>query len=408
MAEIVIMPKQGQSVESCVITEWHKKTGDAVKPGDVLFTYETDKATFEEEAKIEGTLLAILAREGEDIPCLDAVCVIGSEGEDIGALLAERSGGKAAAVTPAEADAKTEAAGIHAQPAPRSDGRVFASPRAKAAAERQGVDAADAVPTGPNGRVIERDIYALSAQAESSVRAAQTERAAETAEDAYADQPLSNVRKVIAKTMHLSLSAMAQLTHHASFDATRLLALRQRFKESGGEYGDITLNDMILYAVSRTLKNHPPLNAHFLDDKMRFFRIVNLGIAVDTERGLLVPTLFNADFRSLRQISQDAKQLIKMAQSGSISPELLTGGTFTVTNLGSLGVESFTPVINPPQTAILGVCAIVSRIKASGDVYPAMGLSLTYDHRATDGAPASRFLKELCANLENFDLLLVG
>ena len=168
---------------------------------------------------------------------------------------------------------------------------------------------------------------------------------------------------------------------------------------------------MVLYAVSRTLSAHANLNAHYFEEegKMRLFSAVNLGIAVDTERGLLVPTLFGADKLSLNEISVKAKELITAAQKGSIAPDLLRGASFTITNLGSLGVESFTPVINPPQTGILGVDTITRRIKevAGKDVfYPAMGLSLTFDHRAIDGAPAARFLRDLCANLENFDLLL--
>jgi pyruvate dehydrogenase E2 component (dihydrolipoamide acetyltransferase) len=172
---------------------------------------------------------------------------------------------------------------------------------------------------------------------------------------------------------------------------------------------NITLNDIVLYAVSRTLKKHPDLNAHFLGDSMRLFSNVNLGMAVDTERGLLVPTVFGAEKLSLAEIAANAKELAAAAQSGKISPDLLSGGTFTVSNLGAFGIEMFTPVINPPQTAILGVCNITYRQKKVGDTfvtYPAMGLSLTYDHRAVDGAPASRFLKDLCASLEAFDILL--
>ena len=166
---------------------------------------------------------------------------------------------------------------------------------------------------------------------------------------------------------------------------------------------------MVLFAVSRVILNHRDLNAHYLDDVIRYFNTVNLGVAVDTNRGLLVPTVFGAEKLSLNELSKAAKAVITEAQSGTINPDKLQGGTFTVTNLGSLGVESFTPVINPPQTAILGVCTITRRIKDEDgeDVsYPAMGLSLTFDHRALDGAPAAKFLKELCFALENFDLLL--
>jgi pyruvate dehydrogenase E2 component (dihydrolipoamide acetyltransferase) len=166
---------------------------------------------------------------------------------------------------------------------------------------------------------------------------------------------------------------------------------------------------MVLYAVSRVLPNHRDLNAHYLDDTMRYFNNVNLGIAVDTERGLMVPTVFAAEKMTLNELSKNAKKVITAAQSGTINPDLLKGASFTITNLGSLGIESFTPVINPPQTGILGVNAITRKVKEEDgeDVtYPAMGLSLTFDHRALDGAPAAKFLKELVFALENFDLLL--
>jgi pyruvate dehydrogenase E2 component (dihydrolipoamide acetyltransferase) len=167
---------------------------------------------------------------------------------------------------------------------------------------------------------------------------------------------------------------------------------------------------MILFAVSRVILNHRSLNANYLDDTMRFFNTVNLGIAVDTERGLLVPTLMHAEKLSLNELSAQAKALIGEAQKGTIAPDKLKNGSFTVTNLGSLGIESFTPVINPPQTGILGVDTITRRIKeVNGEdvTYPAMGLSLTFDHRALDGAPAAKFLKDLVNALENFDMLLI-
>ncbi|MEI6603165.1 MAG: 2-oxo acid dehydrogenase subunit E2, partial [Clostridia bacterium] len=173
--------------------------------------------------------------------------------------------------------------------------------------------------------------------------------------------------------------------------------------------GNITLNDMILFAVAKTLMMHRDLNAHYFDDKMLLFKNVNLGIAVDTARGLMVPTLFGANLKSLNQLSSDAKALIDSCQKGTVSPDTLKGGTFTVTNLGALGIESFTPVINPPQTGILGVDTIEVKVKEVNGAYvyyKAMGLSLTFDHRAIDGAPAAKFLKDLVTNLENFSTLL--
>ncbi len=227
----------------------------------------------------------------------------------------------------------------------------------------------------------------------------------------FVDVPHSNIRKVIAKAMHSSLTSMAQLTMSSSFDATEILNLRASFKKSENErLKGITLNDMVLFATARTLTKYKNMNANYYDDVLRVFDTVNLGVAVDTEKGLLVPKVMGADRLSLGELSAEVKSVATAAQKGGINPDLLFGGTFTVTNLGNLGIENFTPVINPPEVGILGVCNMTQRVKTvDGQIttYPAMGLSLTFDHRALDGAPAARFLKELCESLANFSILLV-
>lgn len=421
MATPVIMPRQGQSVESCIITEWKKKVGDKVSVGDVLFSYETDKSTFEEQAKVDGTLLAVFYHAEDDVPVLLNVAVIGTPGESFAEFAPD-----GAAAAPAAEEAKpviaAEAAPAAEATAVRAEG---VSPRAKTAAKKLGVDFSQAAPTGPHGRVIERDVLALVKEnrfggdavslgeisSSPETKPIQTAPVAQAAE--FDEVKLPNLRRMIAKTMHDSLAEMAQLTHNTSFDATKILAFRESLKAApeGMELPKITINDIILFAVSRVLTKHEGLNAHMLGDKIRYFYHVNLGIAVDTPRGLLVPTLFSAETKTLGQISAEAKTLAKSAVDGSINPDLLQGGTFTISNLGLFGIESFTPVINPPQVALLGVCAISERIRTvEGQItaYPAMGLSLTYDHRAVDGAPASRFLKDLVTALEHFDLLLIG
>ena len=388
--ETVIMPKAGITVESCIIGQWLKQVGDQVKVGDVLFTYETDKASFECESTAAGTLLEIFYQEGDEVPCLAGVCSIGVAG---GAAAAPAASGAAA------------------------------SPRAKKLAERAGVDVSMAAGTGPNGRIIERDVRELMTNppvkqdVPAAVAAAPAPPApvaapvAAEAEAEYKDVKFSGIRRAISKSMHTSLSTMAQLTHNTSFDATAILNYRKMLKAAGGELAGITLGDIVLYAVSRTLLNHPDLNANMLDDNnIRLFHHVNLGVAVDTPRGLMVPTIRHADEMSLLEISKAVKELAAECRSGAISPDKLSGGSFTVSNLGSMGVESFTPVINPPQTGILGVCGTIDRVRKAADgtidIYPAMGLSLTYDHRAVDGTPAAKFQKELCQNLENFTTLL--
>ncbi|HHV96782.1 MAG TPA: 2-oxo acid dehydrogenase subunit E2 [Clostridiaceae bacterium] len=475
MAVPVIMPKQGQSVESCIITKWHKKKGDRVKAGDLLFTYETDKATFDEEAKVDGVILEIFFEEDEDVPVLTNVCVIGEEGEDYsefdprGPQKPTQSAEDTTSKEAQETISVESSSGINLNKTQESavqdiqpGERIKISPRARNYAEKIGIDYRYATSTGPHGRIIERDIIALqekgpvftfaakdvameyqtgiptegtglggririedlkkeaevpvtqqSAEAASSV-AAPVHTAAKLPEEhepEYVEVKLTNIRKVIAKSMHQSLANSAQLTLHTTFDATEILNFRKKIKENKDKLGlqNITINDIILYAVSRTLLNHKYLNAHFLDDKIKLFNVVHLGVAVDTERGLMVPTIMYANKKSLNEISAEVKALVSECQKGTINPDLLKSGTFTVTNLGMLDIESFTPVINPPQTGILGVNNVVQRVREVNgqyEYYPAMGLSLTFDHRAIDGAPAARFLKELKENLENFTLLL--
>lgn len=447
MAIAVIMPRQGQSVESCIITTWNKKVGDSVEKGDILFSYETDKSSFDEPAPESGKILAIFHEEGDDVPCLENVCVIGQDGEDFSAFVPKTDDAPAAAVE----EVKVEAAAPAAEaPAPVAEAAPVAaaiasgsiSPRAKHLAEKTGADLLKATPTGPNGRIIERDVQSLldrgltvsgaaaaagyAAAVEgtgangrvvladlNAPAAAATEAVAPAAPvAAYEDVKMPNIRKVIAKSMCASLSTMAQLTLNTSFDATKLLALRKSLKANAEKLGfaNITLNDLVLYAVSRVLPEHRAVNAHCIDDNtIRYFNTVNLGVAVDTPRGLMVPTVFGTEKMTLNELSKATKAVVSATQGGTVSPDALKGATFTISNLGTFGIESFTPVINPPQVAILGVCGLSQRVKeVDGELvaYSAMGLSLTIDHRVLDGADGARFLKDLCFALENIDVLL--
>ncbi len=402
-AKAVVMPKAGITVESCIIGSWEKKVGDQIKIGDILFTYETDKASFECESTAEGELLEIFFEDGEEVTCLENVCAIGPHGEDCSCL---RPGAEvpvaaveAAPVAAAAPAAEPEAAAVAGAPV---------SPRAAKLAKAHGVDATQAVGTGPNGRIIERDVQKLIAE---GIKAPVAAAVAAVDVNEYEYVKFSGIRRAITKSMTTSLSTMAQLTENASFDATAILAYRKALKAAGDEYAGITIGDIILYAVSRTVINHPDLNANMLDDaSIRRFKHCNLGFAVDTPRGLMVPTIFGADKMSLLEISKAVKELAGQCREGNISPDKLSGASFTVSNLGNFGIESFTPVINPPQTGILGVCGTIDRVRKGADgsiqIYPAMGLSLTFDHRAVDGTPASRFLQELCKNLANFTTLL--
>ncbi|MEA4964560.1 MAG: 2-oxo acid dehydrogenase subunit E2 [Oscillospiraceae bacterium] len=423
VAQAVIMPKAGITVESCIISAWKKQVGDMVKAGDILFTYETDKAEFECESTADGKLLAVFFKDGDEVPCLENVCAIGRDGDDVDSLRPGSAAAMPAQAAPAAVSAPTAAE----VPVPTEAAAI--SPRARNLAERSGVHAAFADATGPKGRVIERDVRRLMeegkteavsapvaalapvAAAPTASAAAAASIAAPAAEADYEDVKFNQVRKVTAKTMMKSLSTMAQLTQQYSFDATQIQTYRKMLKTIDGPMGKISLNDMVMFAVSRTVQSFPDLNANMLDDTtVRRFKHVNLGFACDTPRGLLVPVIFKADEMGLLELSMEAKRLAEEAKGGQINPDYLSGGSFTVSNIGSMGCEAFTPVINPPQTGILGVCNIQTKIKSAQDgvivTYPAMGLSLTFDHRALDGAPAARFMSELCKNLESFMSLL--
>jgi len=420
----VLMPKEGITVESCIMGAWKKKVGDDVKLGEILFSYETDKAEFEVESTAEGKLLAIFYNEGDEVPCLVNVCAVGKDGDDFASL--DPKAASAPVAAPAAQAAPVAAAPAQAA-APAvstavAGADVKISPRAKKLAENACVDASLATPTGPDGRIIERDIRTLMASgvtkaaetvapAAAPAKAAEAPKAAAPAAD-YEDIKFTPVRKATAKAMVSSLQTMAQLTLNTSFDATQLQAYRKMCKAmEDTPMAKISLNDMVMFAVARTLTEFPNINANMLDDvTVRQFKNVNLGFACDAPKGLFVPVVKGADKKSLLEISIESKKLAGETREGKLKPDDMSGGTFTVSNLGAFGIESFTPVINPPQVAILGVTNIQTKIKGVKDgqvvTYPAMGLSLTIDHRVVDGAPGARFLKALCANLENFMTLL--
>ncbi len=439
MANPVIMPRQGQSVETCIITQWHKKPGDQVNEGDVLFSYETDKASFEEESKDKGILLTVFYEEGDEVPVLTNVAVIGQEGEatdEFNPATAEQQAQAAPVEEPAED--KKQQTGEAVASAPDTSqyttgDDIKISPRARKMAEKKGVPVNNIKGTGPEGRIIARDIdeYAERGGLNTSlagtmakedglqspgtgtgignrVRSADLVQPGATGGGDFEVQKLSNMRKIIAEKMQQSLQNSAQLTHHISADARRILSLRKTFKKmkEEGKLANITINDMVCYAVVKALMNFPEANSHFLGDHKRLFKKVHLGIAVDTERGLMVPALKNADGLTIESLAEGIKGLAEQCRKGNIDPELLSSeaATFTVSNLGSYGTEMFTPVLNIPQTAILGVNTISYKPADMGDgnigFVPHIGLSLTYDHRSLDGAPAAAFLKEIKTQVE--------
>ena len=450
MAVEILMPRQGQSVESCIIIGWKVNEGDVVAEGQSLCEVETDKATFDVEAPSAGTVLGIFYPDDADVEVLKVIAVLGEPGEDISGLRSEMpvesetlevesSSEEKAVVEPATAPS-TSNPPLSITPTGK------ASPRAKKLAFAKGVDFSSLVGSGPDGRVIERDVAsAQGAPASPAARdkavaaglvvpdvgtgiggrvvvddlsevAPQEVVAAVDALDvpgAVTEIPVRGVRKVVASRMLDSLQNTAQLTMNTSADARRVLDFRSKCKTASEEHGigGITINDIVLFATVKTLVDFPELNAHWLGDKIVQFKDVHLGFAVDTPRGLMVPVIRFANRLTLKQLSVEAKRLGMAAIEGAIALDDLTGGTFTVTNLGVMGIESFTPVLNKPEVGILGVCNVqLKPVMGKGsdvEFVPHLGLSLTFDHCATDGAPAARFLAALRQNLAAFDILLV-
>jgi pyruvate dehydrogenase E2 component (dihydrolipoamide acetyltransferase) len=444
MATPVVMPKQGQSVESCLIVGWKKTMGDQIDAGESLCEVETDKALVEVESPVSGTVLALFFQAGDDVPVLTNIAAIGEPGEDVSDLWPAGASSQTLNVKTLERSVEPEVGVETAAPA-----SVNVSPRARNLAKQKGVEMAGFQGSGPGGRIIERDVqaalakkpvmtplaksmlaqggYDLPAQG-SGVRGrimaddlttaaapvsvpAQTASVAAVAEDEVRMIPVKGIRKVIATRMLNSLQTTAQLTLNATADARALLAYRKRLKDSPEALGlsKVTINDLILLAAARTLPQFPDLNATFSDNVISQYKNVHLGLAVDTPRGLMVPVISRANNLSLKQIAQVAKRLAAACLDGTISADEMAGGTFTVTNLGSFGIESFTPVLNPPQVAILGIGNVnLKPVEIDGEVQfiPHLGLSLTINHQVVDGAPAARFLQALAQGLAQFELLL--
>lgn len=436
MAIPVIMPRQGQSVESCIFDNWYFEKGDQVKKGDVLFSYETDKAVFDGEAPENGILLAKFAEPGDEVPVLQNIAVIGKEGEDIDNFRPEHSGVSKKDEKNEIMKSSSPESKAPGEKEPVEEGILKISPRAKKTAERMKVSFTGISGSGPYGRIIEKDILEKSKKSPKAtplaisisskdhidlpasgsgtggrILASDLKKRDETVlSDSYEEKQISNIRRIIAENMHASLQNTAQLTLHTSADARKIktarTSIKKEIEKSGGI--NITINDMVCYAAVQALLKYKNMNAHFMRDHIRFYNNVHLGFAVDTERGLMVPTLRNANYLKLEGLSAQMKELAILAQDGKINPELLKDATFTVTNLGAYGIEIFTPVLNPPQVGILGVNTITLQPAAleggSFGFIPKIGLSLTFDHRAVDGAPAAAFLQEVKQQIEIFKI----
>ncbi len=461
MTTPIILPRLGNSVESCILLEWKVAVGDTVAEGDVIAEVETDKAVMEVASSAPGTILALRFAVGDDVPVMAEMAVVGDRGSEIG-----DQGSGIDIVAPSESapiptpDPQSPIPDPQSPiPNPQSPIPNPISPRARHLAERKDLDITGVGGSGPSGRIVERDVEAalaarpkispvaqakladgaftapergsgpggrimagdLQAKGEGEKgRGGEEEKRSGGAEERFTQlatrpaqlAPLRGIRKVIAERMLASVQTTAQLTLNSSADARALKALRARLKASPEALGlqRVTINDLVLFATARTLADYPEINALFLGDAVEKHTAVHLGVAVDTPRGLMVPVIPDADLLSLKAISDQAKRVADACLTNKITPDELGGGTFTVTNLGAFGIENFTPVLNLPQVAILGVGNIQLKPveDKAGEVafVPHIGLSLTINHQVVDGAPAARFLQSLSRNLANIDLLM--
>ncbi|MCF0137646.1 MAG: 2-oxo acid dehydrogenase subunit E2 [Oscillospiraceae bacterium] len=439
MAVEVLMPKLGLTMTEGTIEEWMKNEGDAVKQGEILFSVATDKLTNEIEAECDGVLLKIVVAAGEDAPCKSVIGWIGQAGEAVPGAAAPA----AAAPAAEEAAPAAAAAAAPAVCAKCADGFVPAMPYARKLAKEKGIDLAAVTPTGPRGSVVSRDVlsYVPAAPAECGVKASPLaakvaadlgidlaeveakhgrvlaedilaylkstrEKVEDNAPAAEEVKAMNGMRKAIAKNMQNSHMTSPTVTFNLSIDMTEMKRYRDQLKA-----GDVKVSytDLLVKFVAKALTEFPALNCSIDGNNVIYKHYVNMGVAVALDNGLVVPNIPDADKKSLTEISEELKVLAKQAREGGLPPERLRGGTFTITNLGMYGIESFSPIINQPEVAILGVNTMEDKVVVrNGEmvIRPMMNLSLTADHRIVDGSTAAQFMQRVKKLMENPGLIL--
>ena len=387
MAVEVVMPKFGLTMTEGTIQQWFKSEGDAIKTGEALFEVETEKVLYEVEVAADGTvaklLYAVEAVVGVGLP----IAIIAEAGEDIAEIAARYADAAAAPAAPAAtATEPVPVAASAAPPAPKEKrGRVPVTPAARKLAKEHSIDLALMTGTGPRGRITREDVQKII---DSGGQVAPSAAAPAAAQDI----PLRGMRKVIAERMHQSLQGSAQLTITTEVDVTQLIDRRQEVRQNF----NATYTDFIVQACAHALKQHPRMNASLEGNTIHLNNYIHVGLAVALDEGLIVPVVRDTDKKSLRNIAEEAKTLAEKARASQLKLEEVSGGTFTVSNLGMYGVDSFTPIINAPQSGILGVGRIVEKpVIYRGEVTrrSMLVLSLTFDHRVIDGAPAGAFLQ---------------
>ncbi len=413
MATEIKIPRVGMAVADATIIEWQLKEGDPVEERQIMVVIETEKVRTDVESPVTG-FLHIMMNEGETAPAGQVIGMLAESKEELAKLQKETPAGKSAEAAPAAEPAAAETPTAEAAPAREvvptagEEGRLRISPVARKLAEEHAVDITRVAGTGPGDRIVREDIekaIAVKGAAPAPAAAVGERRVKQTI-------PLTGMRGTIAERMHHSLSVSAQLTTMGEIDMGEIVRLRNNLVAQESTLGTrITYTDILVFAIARILRDHLKVNASIVDKEIKVWEDINMGVATALEDGLIVPVVKNADRKSLVEISKEIKTLVEKARENKLSGDEISGGTFTLTNLGALGSGwTFeTAIINQPESAILRVGAITERaVVRDGQIVarPIMTYSLTYDHRVIDGAVAARFLTSLLSALENPTLLL--
>jgi pyruvate dehydrogenase E2 component (dihydrolipoamide acetyltransferase) len=420
MAEIIRMPRLSDTMEEGNIVAWLKKEGDSVKSGDILAEVETDKATMELESYFDGTLLYIGVPSGP-VAVDGIIAIIGKKDEDVKKIL-ESAGNNASNVAtpvieeqpkPAVSENQTTSV-APSSPAPvnvSSDSRLKASPLAKTVASELGIQLESVTGSGDNGRIVKKDVesFAQNNTGKNSQTLQSTVSLPLTnSEFTYGDVPVSQMRKTIARRLGESKFSAPHFYLTVEINMDRAVEARQSIIEANGP--KVSYNDMVIRACANALRKHPAINSSWYGDKITYHRDINIGVAVAVEEGLLVPVINHADLKSLSMINQEVRELATKAKSKKLSPQEMSGNTFTISNLGMFDIEEFTAIINPPDACILAVGSIIKKPVVKNDeivIGNMMKVTLSCDHRVVDGASGAQFLQTLKAMLENPLMMMV-
>jgi len=421
MAEIIYMPKLSDTMTEGVVAEWLKKVGDTVSSGEVLAEIETDKATMEFESFYDGVLLHIGVEKGKTAPVNAVLAIIGQKGDDVNAILAKADAPAAETKTEKVESAPAPVAAPASAPAPvaaplsapkpaaapvanSSVGRLFASPLAKKMAEEKGIDIQQISGTGDNGRVTKRDVEHYVPY----VPAGSPRVQAVAGVESFTEEPISQMRKTIARRLSESKFTAPHFYLNLEINMENAIAARTAMNASGDV--KISFNDMVVKAVAMALRQHPNVNSAWMGDVIRRNQHVHIGVAVAVEDGLLVPVVRFADTKGLAQIGDEVKVLAQKAKEKKLQPSDWEGNTFTISNLGMFGIDSFTAIVNPPDACILAIGGIQDvPVVKNNQVVPGkiMKVTLSCDHRVVDGATGAAFLNTFKQFLENPVMMLV-